>query len=237
MTTSLFSDRFGGKKCLFPVIHVEDEIQALRNARIARDNGADGVFLINHDTEKANHEFMRYTIFPNVKRALPGFFVGINCLDLMTAEAIRRCPIDADAIWVDNAGLREHGNDRTAFLEYLKELKGQHCPNTILFGGVAFKYQEEVSNPGVSAALAAPYIDIITTSGEATGIEPEADKIRGMRNSIGNHPLAIASGITPDNVSFFLRNTNAFLVATGISRSFTELDPDLVAKTAKMVHG
>jgi len=33
---------------VLPVAHVESENQALRNAKIARESGCDGVFLINH---------------------------------------------------------------------------------------------------------------------------------------------------------------------------------------------
>lgn len=49
--------------------------------------------------------------------------------------------------------------------------------------------------------------------------------IQRMKQALGDTPLAIASGITPENVADYLPHADSFLVATGISRSFTELDP------------
>lgn len=46
------------------------------------------------------------------------------------------------------------------------------------------------------------------------------------RAAIGNDaPLAIASGVTPDNVSAFLPHVSHILVSTGVSASFHEFDP------------
>lgn len=44
--------------------------------------------------------------------------------------------------------------------------------------------------------------------------------------------LAIASGITPENIQDYLDFAGCFLVATGISKSFEELDRD---KTCALV--
>ena len=43
-------------------------------------------------------------------------------------------------------------------------------------------------------------------------------------NVLGDHPLAIASGITPENVADYLPFADCFLVATGISTRIEELD-------------
>jgi predicted TIM-barrel enzyme len=41
---------------------------------------------------------------------------------------------------------------------------------------------------------------------------------------LGEAPLGIASGITPENVEEYLPLADCFLVATGIIRSFSQLD-------------
>ena len=46
-----------------------------------------------------------------------------------------------------------------------------------------------------------------------------------MKLALGDTPLAIASGITPENVEEYLPYADSLLVATGISNGFTELDP------------
>jgi predicted TIM-barrel enzyme len=67
-------------------------------------------------------------------------------------------------------------------------------------------------------------MDVVTTSGPGTGHAAEVEKIRRMKQALADAPLAIASGIAPENVGHYLPYADAFLVATGISRSFTELD-------------
>ena len=57
-----------------------------------------------------------------------------------------------------------------------------------------------------------------------------------MKQALGEFPLGIASGITPENVSEYLDIADCFLVATGISTSFTELDPVRVRALMEFVH-
>ena len=49
-----------------------------------------------------------------------------------------------------------------------------------------------------------------------------------VKSAFGDVPLAIASGITPDNVHPYLDYADCYLVATGIGSSFSDLDPKLV---------
>jgi len=93
-----------------------------------------------------------------------------------------------------------------------------------LLRGVAFKYQRPVEDLASAARIAMRYMDVVTTSGPGTGIAAEREKIVAMREATGDFPLAIASGITPDNVGDYLEVADCFLVATGISRSFSEID-------------
>ncbi len=58
-----------------------------------------------------------------------------------------------------------------------------------------------------------------------------------MKEAIGDSPLAIASGIRPDNVTDYLDCADCFLVATGISRTWTDLDPALTAELVTKVRG
>lgn len=68
----------------------------------------------------------------------------------------------------------------------------------------------------------------IATSGQGTGQAADIDKIRVMKQALGDFPLAIASGVTPDNIEDYLPHSDCYLVATGISRSFTQLDETLL---------
>jgi len=54
----------------------------------------------------------------------------------------------------------------------------------IYFGGVAFKYQEDVTDLAKVAVAAMPFLDVITTSGVGTGIAPNLEKIKHMKNAV-----------------------------------------------------
>ena len=107
----------------------------------------------------------------------------------------------------------------------------------LYFGGVAFKYQREVppEKLGDAAKLASKYMDVVTTSGPGTGRAAAVEKIATMKKALGDFPLAIASGITPDNAADFLPHADCFLVATGISSQFDELDRDMLRALMEVV--
>ena len=60
-------------------------------------------------------------------------------------------------------------------------------------------------------------MDVLTTSGDATANAPSIEKIRIMKQYIGDMPLAIASGITPENKSSYEQWVDYFLVASSIT--------------------
>lgn len=126
-------------------------------------------------------------------------------------------------VWVDNAGIEEDREDQP-YADRVLAVREAAAPGCLYFGGVAFKYQRNVEDLEAACRVAARYMDVVTTSGPGTGQAAEVEKIRRMKLAL-EIPLAIASGITTENVSEFLPHADSFLVATGISRSFTELDP------------
>jgi uncharacterized protein len=217
-----FRTRFTNSHVLLPVIHVESEHQALRNALLARESGCDGVFLINHSISQQQ----LLDIYAVVRSAAPGFWLGVNCLGLDHPLPLF---VDdrLDGIWVDNAGIDELTTEQS-YGNWVCSARRQHNWPGLYFGGVAFKYQRQVTDVAAAARIATNYMDVVTTSGPGTGSAADVDKIRQMKTAIGDFPLAIASGITPENVASYLPFADCFLVATGISQSFTELDPRLL---------
>ncbi len=79
-------------------------------------------------------------------------------------------------------------------------------------------------------------MDVVCTSGPGTGKAADIEKIQRIRSGLINFPLAIASGITVQNAAEFLPYIDFFLVATGISLNFHELDESKVKELAKIVH-
>ena len=216
---SRLSHTFPRRHVVLPVIHVASSEQAIRNVSIAHGAGADGVYLINHSiSDKA---LLR--IYGEAKEAYPEFWIGVNCLGLMPEEVFQAIPDTTAGVWVDNAMIQED-SDLQQRAETIASVREQRKWGGLYFGGVAFKYQRPVKDLVSAAEIASRYMDVVTTSGPATGQAAAVDKIRTMKDALGDLPLAIASGISPENVRDYLECADCFLVATGISRTFEELD-------------
>ena len=227
---SSFSQIFDGFPVILPVIHVESLNQALRNARIARDEGCDGIFLINHGLPYLELLAIHHEVFTE----FPDWWIGLNCLDLQPWEVFDVLTGEVAGVWVDNAAINERTEEQPA-ADMIAEARESSGWQGLYFGGVAFKYQRQVEQLERAAVLARQYVDVVTTSGPGTARAAEVSKIERIKDSLGPFPLAIASGITPANVHQYLDISDCFLVASGISQSWTELDPRLVEKLVSQV--
>lgn len=204
---------------ILPVIHFLDRNLAVEQSAIAKDNGAAGVFLISHHGNDAE----LVEVAADIKLANVDFQVGINLLSmspLRAAELAYGCNLDM--VWADDMGVDSRGLTQEGVL--LSSFAKAH-PKFKMFASVAFKYRPHEPNPGFAALKALEAGFIPTTSGEATGSAPEIFKIREM-SSATNGNLAIASGMTPDNVGTYAKYLSYILVATGISIDDYRIDPD-----------
>jgi len=209
---------------ILPVIHVESFEQADENTEIAFANGADGVWLINHSM--SGSELGLIATDTKVKHKK---WVGVNFLDMLHEDALDECvAAGLDALWADNYWPDE--NTAEEMKNKLAKIK-ESGTDVQYFGGVNFKYQSpRFSNLKEDAIAAMEYVDVITTSGRGTGESPTTHKIKTMKEAIGDFPLAIASGVDPENILSFADYVDYVLVATGVSKSFTEIDPEKLKK-------
>lgn len=212
-----------------PVIHALDSPQVDRNIDRARKGGAAGVFLINHD-------FVVDAFLPIVRAARathPDLWLGVNFLAVTGRDAFpvlgrleaEGCRIDA--YWADDARIDERRDDQAEAGE-IDRIRRDSGWTGLYFGGTAFKKQRPVdpADYGLSARIAVGHMDVVTTSGVATGEEASTDKIAAFRSGAGDAALALASGITPENAATYAE-IDCFLVATGIAPKgdFYNIDP------------
>jgi hypothetical protein len=227
-----FKSAFTNRHVVLPVIHVESESQALRNVELALDAGSDGLFLINHSIGSE----ALLEIHAAVACRFADAWIGVNCLDLLPTDVFRRISERVGGVWADNAMIDE-SNDQQPYAQRVLDARDVHSPRTLYFGGVAFKYQRHVDDLASAAKKAAEFMDVVTTSGPGTGQAAHVDKIRAMKQALGEFPLAIASGITPDNIGAYLPHSDCYLVATGIGKSFSDLDRGLLDRLIAQVRG
>lgn len=232
---SPFFKDFRRRHVLLPVIHCRGLDQVKENASIAYVNGADGVFLINHmmsvDELLATYESLR-AVYP------PGqLWMGLNMLGITAESAMSLVPLSADGLWTDNACISENAQDPAALARHIWERKKARDYKGLYYGGFDFKGQQRVTNLVAMARIATTVMDVVTTSGPATGVAADTDKITTIRKTINSHPLGLASGVTPQNVRSYLPQVNAFLVSTGISYpNSDDFHPGLVKSLAGAIH-
>ena len=218
---------------VLPVIHVRDAAQAGRNAAIAIEAGAQGVFLINHDFA---HEAL-VPILGAVRARFPSLWLGVNFLAVTGRDAfpvlgrLQAQGVEIDAYWADDARIDERapadGQTEAREIAAAREASGW---TGLYFGGTAFKKQRPVApaDHETAARTATGWVDVVTTSGVATGRAADRAKIAAFRRGCGDAPLALASGVTPENAGDYAPDVDAMLVATGINRpdDFYEIDPE-----------
>jgi predicted TIM-barrel enzyme len=222
---------------VFPVIHVLDHEQTCRNIEIAIAYNVAGVFLINHDFDVP--QFL--PIVESVRVEFPDIWLGLNFLAVTGKVAF---PILAklekegsriDGYWADDARIDESRDvdDQSEASEILR-VKKECGWAGLYFGGTAFKKQRSVDENDYlySAQIAYKWMDVVTTSGVATGQEAGTEKVKIFRQGVEENALALASGITPENVQSYAQDLDAILVATGINYTddFYNIDPERLGR-------
>lgn len=220
----------GAEPVVTPVIHVVDAAQALANLEKIAAAGCPGAFLINHDFPM--EPFL--PILREIRAAAPDMWIGVNFLAqpgqvaFPVLGALERDGVFFDAYWADDARIDERETVQVEG-EEIARIRRESGWTGLYFGGVAFKKQRPVAEDRYAdaARISVPYMDVVTTSGVATGHEADAGKIRIFREAIGAAPMALASGVTPENAERYCAEVDCFLVATGINfdGDFYNIDP------------
>lgn len=227
---------------VIPVIHVLDAKQTNANIAVSVRAGAAGIFLINHDFEKER----LLPIIRQVRAAWPSLWLGVNFLAITGKDAFpilgqlaqENCQVDA--YWADDARIDER-TEAQAEADEIAAIRAESGWDGLYFGGVAFKKQRPVATADYARAaqIAQRYLDVVTTSGQATGIEAEDEKIAAFRANLSEAPLALASGITTENAVRYANAVDCFLVATGINvpGDFYTIDQSRLAALMAITRG
>ena len=185
---------------IIPVIHMITKEQVFANVDTCIKCGIEKVFIINHVVEV--DELLNCAC--KVKNTYPNLWVGVNMLGLTASQSLMRSPIGINGIWSDSSLELDKAN--------LKKMI-----NGMFFGGLAFKYQPQPTDLQSACELSKLTTSVATTSGLGTGQSPTTYKIKLIREYLGEHPMAIASGISSENIHLYKDLANYLLVATSIT--------------------
>lgn len=239
-----------------PVIHIRAREKdygirhAIEQVIIAVAAGCTGVMLIDHASTGSEHALR--CCYDGVREHFTDLWIGLNFLGWTTDGVLRQClPPDVDGIWTDYPESVSSGqpaqflSDRYRLGHLLKAYGAGE--DWAFMASVAFKYVNEAEDPETAIKNAIQYSpQMIVTSGNATGEPPTVEKIAALRRALldrwgaSNGPfipgLAIASGISIDNINSFLPYADHFLVASSIGRNFHNFDADKVAALAERIN-
>ena len=210
-------------KEIIPVIHYVDHEQVMFNVDLCVSMGIESIFLINHNfTSQAIEELCKAIL--DVKEKYPTLWVGVNFLGIENRAALalgRRHGVDG--LWCDNANICTPNIDLIEYYFYMANESGEKA--LTYFGGVEFKYQKQPKTEDLPWVYeqASKYIDVITTSGEGTGKEIDLNKLKRIRETIGEDKLlAVASGVNKDNIKEISQYANYYMVASSITEPNSE---------------
>ena len=185
---------------LIPVIHMVNENNVRTNINTCVDVGIKKVFLINHVVSV--NDLIKCAI--RTKEDHPDLWIGLNMLGTTTEDALSMEVKGIDGLWCDASITPERASEYRNF-------KG------MFFGGLAFKYQPQPKDLELACKQAILSTDVATTSGSATGKAANIDKMKLIREYLGNHPMAIASGVSADNIDSYKGIVDYLLVASSIT--------------------
>lgn len=214
---------------VYAVIHITNSYDMTRaQAEVAVAAGADGVALISHEgyDHITARQLRRCKTEPLTERP---FQVGANFLTTgPVSAAIMAENREADFVW----------SDRPFPAELRKRTAGS-VP--LLFGPCAFKYQRTTGTLAEQVFQAVHCADVLVTSGDATGVPPYVHKLRDIHACLERQPfrtpeLWCASGADAESIPLWAPYVDGVLVATSVSRTFHEIDPDKLARLVAVAH-
>lgn len=196
---------------IFPILHFLDRATTLWQVSVARRCGAAGVFLLCSESDDANDIV---DVAWKTKQLNPSFAVGIKLPSFTPLQAAERAlEAGLDMVWTDDMGVSSTGF--TAAGMRMAEFATQH-PGLALFASVALAHQPVDPAPGLAAqnALTAGFVPTTTTAATVEAY-PNLAQLKAMSKATRG-TLAVASGITADNVAACAPYVSHILVSSGI---------------------
>ncbi len=208
---------FGRKnKILLPVLSCHNENQFKNNINnlisYYNDKKIGGLWLMTTNTEiKVIIEVIKW-----VRENYKNLWIGVNLIGENIINVLQFIKNNnPDGIWVDNSYIKKNCNFDipNLILDQFDKLKWKG----LYFGGVMFKYQNNDNTDIETLKEVHKYMDVLTTSGNGTGISIDIDKLNYIHDNSKDHILtAVASGINSNNIKFIKDKCDIFIVRTSL---------------------
>jgi membrane complex biogenesis BtpA family protein len=234
-----------------------DEIEnhALKEARILEENGVDGLIVENMwdlpyysgasripPEEMTAHavvarHVVKHTSLPvGITVIHNGGRVALSIAKAAGARFIRVCLYTGAAVW--DTGEFDHGNAA----ELMRMRKWLYAEDIKFFVDVVKKHS--VVFPGITLETHATWADFyladaLIVTGRMTGLPPTPEDVKIVKEIVGDTPVLIGSGLTPENAEKLLRYADGAIVGTYFKvKGYTQnpIDPERVRKLMDVVN-
>lgn len=211
-----FLSAFSQRKPILAMLHLRGETRqekfehALLEAGLLIGGGADAVIVENYfgdyeDMEAVLQAFCREKV---------DFVYGVNALhnDALGFELAKK--YGASFIQLDSVAGHLPPDQDEEFGRAIDRWRADY--DGFVIGGVRFKYQPYLSGRSLEEDLAIGMkrCDAIAVTGEGTGKATPMDKIREFRQIMGDFPLVVGAGMTPENCAEQLSVADAAIVGS-----------------------
>lgn len=192
---------FAVEKPVMAMLHLKDGDGLSAAERLRREvdlyveGGVDAVIVENYF---GTYDDMRMALEYVSAADLPIPY-GVNCLnvDALGFELARE--FNAAFVQLDSVVGHVKPRDERSVEVFLNEQRAafEGC----VLGGVRFKYQPVLSENSVEddLAIARTRCDAVVVTQDATGQETSMEKIERFRGGLGDFPLIVGAGVTPEN--------------------------------------
>ena len=208
---------FGSQsKVFFPVLHPKSEEQMEINIAILKTQKPTHIALISNECTSA----FLVNSAKKVKAALPYAFLLLNFVGESVYSLFKYLPQisgTVDGIMLDNCMIYQNSDNSDSILKlFIKHMIRAGMNEVVLFGGLYFKYQPHNGDYDVVLPRANHILDIICTSGNATGIAADSAKVKTIKSKT-SVPVALCSGITNENIVEMTNIVDVLMVGTFIN--------------------
>lgn len=200
-TVRNFLELFEHTKPVFGMLHLKGnggaEIleTAKAEAGILLDNGASAVIVENYFGSAEDVA----SVLQYLQNEKSGAVYGVNVLDNDALGFEYANKYGAAFIQLDSVAGHLTPEEDEGFNEQLAALRKNS--SAFVLGGVRFKYQPYKSGRTLEQDLkiAMGRCDAVVVTGDGTGMNTPLDKISSFREILGDFPLIIGAGVTPEN--------------------------------------
>lgn len=215
------------KRQLWVVAYVDTSAESLIDGARADidasfEGGADAVVLIN---EWCSYEQLDQTLAA-VRRHYPRASLGVNYLGdpsepygFLGSFKIAQI-YDLQIVWTDFSGVDRIEEREPIDLHTIEMARqAQNGERFFYCSGVHMKYSK-LRDPGKaieqSALQAMGWVDGVILTGAKTGVPCDPENLKKARAVLGNYPLGVASGVSPENVHSIQEWADFYLVASSL---------------------